>query len=96
MNKRLLGNWVLIGWELNLIIPVILNARFVRFLTINCKKKSNQRLMRFALVRKIINEVIENGTLKHVISNNCGGSFFYPRFKDVLPLCAEKDVCVWL
>ncbi|MBO1224066.1 MAG: radical SAM protein [Candidatus Scalindua sediminis] len=56
------------------------------------QRKSNERLMPFALVRKIINEIIKDGTLDHVILNDYGEPFLYPRFKDVLQLCKENGV----
>ncbi len=58
------------------------------------QRKSNERLMPFALVRKIINEIVEDGSLDHVILNDYGEPFLYPRFKDVLQLCKENDVRV--
>lgn len=58
------------------------------------QRKSNQRLMPFTLVRKIINEINEDGTLNHIILNDYGEPFLYPRFKDVLHLCKENNMRV--
>lgn len=58
------------------------------------QRKSNERLMPFELVKKVINEIVEDGTLNHVILNDYGEPFLYPRFKDVLHLCKENDLRV--
>jgi len=55
---------------------------------------SNERLMPYEMIVKIIDEIKEDGTLSHVILNNYGEPFLYPNFKKVLQLCKENGIRV--
>lgn len=88
--KELGVQWI--GIELN-------NTCNIRctFCPISCKelqRPSNERLMPFETVVKIINEIKKDGTVDHVILNYYGEPFLYPKFEEVLQLCHENQIKV--
>lgn len=58
------------------------------------QRQSNVQIMPFNVVKKIIDEIKEDGTLDHVVLNNYGEPFLYPEFKKVLKLCKESKIRV--
>lgn len=58
------------------------------------RRFGGERLMSYEMAAKIIDEVKEDGSVSHVILNNYGEPFLYPRLEDVLRLCKQNGIRV--
>ena len=58
------------------------------------KRPINNRLMPYWLVERVIEEIGVDGSLEHVILNNYGEPFLYPKFHEVLKLCKDNSIRV--